>query len=185
MGLGKISFYLLYWGGINRFFWGGNTLKLQIKEENKMDRSCVKNVLLVENDNIDAELAMSALRKISFVDSLSRVSDGDEAIDYLHKTGNYKNRDTDDPVLILLDLNMQRMNGPDVIKAIHQDNKLKHIPIVVLTSSYQDKDVLKCYELGVNAYVVKPIDIDQFNAVINHIGCFWLMCNKIPKFFKV
>lgn len=137
-------------------------------------------ILLAEDDDFDYELTKEALKEYALSNSLKRVSDGEELIDYLKYQGAYENRERDLPVVILLDLKMPKVDGIEALKIIKSDEQLKHIPIVVLTSSHEDKDLQACYDLHVNAYVVKPVDFHQLVDAVKEIGCFWSIYNTIP-----
>lgn len=135
-------------------------------------------ILLVEDNDGDARLAMEVLKEGRVLNHLNRVCDGVEAMDYLHKKGKYKNAPR--PGLILLDLNLPRMDGREVLAAIKSDDTLKRIPVVALTISSDEWDIVKSYDLHVNCFITKPIDFDQFIKVIHSIEDFWLTLVKLP-----
>jgi CheY-like chemotaxis protein len=140
----------------------------------------LKRILLVEDDARDVELTLAALAEISIANKIDVVRDGAEALDYIFKQGSYKNRESDNPVVVLLDLKMPKVDGLEVLKQVRKDDKLRNIPIVVLTSSKMESDLIKSYELGVNAYVVKPMEFESFTAAIKEIGSFWAILNELP-----
>lgn len=137
-------------------------------------------VLLVEDDGEDVELTIAALKKNNIANPIEVARDGVEALDYLFQRGRFQDRAEGHPTVILLDLKMPKMDGVEVLEQVKQDPKLKHIPVVVLTSSREGPDVQRCYELGVNAYVVKPVDFAQFTEAVRELGLFWLVLNQPP-----
>jgi len=139
-----------------------------------------KQILLVEDDNNDAELTIKALKESNIANQIIRVEDGEEAINYLKCEGKYQSRQNLHPALILLDLKLPKINGLEVLKTIRGNAALKYIPVVVLTSSREEQDLIRSYELGVNAYVVKPVDFQKFALAIKELGIFWLVINIPP-----
>lgn len=137
-------------------------------------------ILLAEDDDCDAELTITALKDNHLKNDIDRVSDGEELLDYLRCQGKYKDQNLPLPVVILLDLKMPKLNGIEALKIIKSDKRLKYIPVVVLTSSEEDIDLKICYDLNVNAYVVKPVDFHQLIDAVKQIGCFWGLYNKAP-----
>ena len=135
-------------------------------------------ILLVEDNEGDARLAKEALRESKMRNTLYHVSDGVEAMEFLHKQGKYA--EAPRPDLVLLDLNLPRMDGREVLAAIKNDNNLKRIPVVILTTSSSEADVFKSYNLHANCYITKPIDLDQFITVVKSIEDFWLTIVKLP-----
>ena len=131
-------------------------------------------ILLVEDNPQDAELAIRALRKNHLANHLLHLDDGQEALDYLFNESNEM------PRLILLDLKMPRVDGLEVLRTLKKDEKRKLIPVVVLTSSKEERDIVESYKLGVNAYIVKPVDFDQFVKAVTQVGMFWLVLNQAP-----
>ena len=123
---------------------------------------------------------MEALSEHGLVNRVVTCNDGVEAMDYLLCRGNFKDRTPVNPAVILLDIKMPRMNGIEVLAAIRGDDKLKAIPVVILTSSREEPDLKKCYELGVNAYVVKPVDFNHFIEAVKQVGVFWALINELP-----
>jgi two-component system response regulator len=135
----------------------------------------VAEILLVEDNPNDAELAIRALKKNNLANNLVHLEDGQEALDYLYDENNEM------PKLILMDVKMPRVDGIEVLRKLKSDEKRKTIPIVMLTSSKEDKDIIDAYNLGVNAYIVKPVDFDQFVKAVTQLGFFWMILNQPPK----
>lgn len=133
-------------------------------------------IILVEDNPDDAKLTIRALKKGNLANNLLHLSDGEEVIQYLNQ-----NKNNNLPKLILLDLKMPKIDGLEVIQHLKKDAKLKSIPIVVLTSSKENKDIKKAYELGANAYIVKPVDFENFSQAVSEIGVFWLIINQPPE----
>ncbi len=140
----------------------------------------LKTILIVEDNPQDVELMMEALDMKSLANQIIHVQDGVEALDYLRYEGSFSDRQKGNPTVILLDIKMPRMDGIELLEIIKQDEKLKSIPIVMLTSSREEPDLIKCYELGVNAYVVKPVDFNDFLHAVKQIGVFWALLNEQP-----
>ena len=138
------------------------------------------NILLVEDNPDDVELALHALKKNNIANHVEVVRDGQEALDYLFYKGKYSNSPHPLPGLILLDLKLPKVDGIEILKDIKVDRKRKLIPVVVLTSSKEEKDVIESYDLGVNSYIRKPVDFDQFVETVKHIGFYWLLMNEQP-----
>jgi len=139
-------------------------------------------ILLVEDNPSDAELTMRALQKSNIVNKLFHVSNGLAALDFLFGTGEYAGRNINNkPRLILLDLNMPKVNGIEVLTRIKADEFTKKIPVVILTSSKEDPDIDKCYLLGANSYIVKPVEFDNFKKAISEIGLYWMLLNQPPQ----
>ena len=136
------------------------------------------HVLLVEDDQADAELTMEALKESKIVIDLQVAADGVEALEYVHKKGAYAHAAR--PDLILLDLNLPRKNGRDVLRELKNDDALKQIPVVILTTSQAETDILKTYDLGANCYITKPVGLDQFAQVVKAIENFWFKVVKLP-----
>jgi CheY-like chemotaxis protein len=139
-----------------------------------------KRILLVEDDPKDIELTLSALNEPNLVNDIQVVRDGVEALDYLYHRGKFAQEPAGIPILILLDLKMPKLGGVQVLKEIKSDENLKSVPVVILTSSRESKDLEICYELGVNAYVVKPVKFAEFIAAVREIGIFWALINEPP-----
>ena len=136
------------------------------------------DILLVEDNPDDVELALHALKKNNIVNRVEVVRDGQEALDYLFYRGKYSNSTHPLPGLILLDLKLPKVDGIEILKDIKVDRKLKLIPVVVLTSSKEERDVIESYNLGVNSYIRKPVDFDQFVETVKQIGFYWLLINE-------
>jgi two-component system, response regulator len=135
-------------------------------------------ILLVEDNPDDAQLSMMALEESHIVNSIVHLKDGAEALDYIFHQGPFANKPIDtNPKVILLDLKMPKVNGLEVLRKIKSDEVTKKIPVVVFTSSNEDPDVKECYSLGVNSYVVKPLNFEQFKKAINEIGLYWAVLN--------
>jgi len=142
----------------------------------------IEDILLVEDNPADAKLTLIGLKECHLSNRILHVEDGVEALDYIFCKGKYADRNiTDLPVLVLLDLKMPKINGIEVLEKIRADERTKMIPVTVFTSSQEDPDVKRCYELGVNSYVVKPLDFDSFNKVISEVGLYWAVVNLPPK----
>lgn len=140
------------------------------------------DILLVEDNPNDAELALYALKKHNVSKNVDIVRDGAEALDYIFAKGNYADRDVDDtPRVILLDLKLPKVSGLEVLNRIKSDPRTRVVPIVVLTSSREESDILQSYQLGVNSYIVKPIDFEQFTDAMRQLGIYWLQHNQLPQ----
>ena len=147
-----------------------------------MTKNEVIEVLLIEDSDADANLALRSLKKNHLANNLIRLEDGEQALDFLFGKGEYQGRSVENtPRVILLDLKMPKVDGIEVLKAIREDDRTKHIPVVVLTSSKEEQDIVKSYELGVNSYIVKPVDFQKFIDSIKDIGLYWLVLNQPPK----
>jgi len=145
-----------------------------------MENSQVE-ILLVEDDVDDAEMTIDAMRKNNLANKLIHIEDGEEALDFLFGTGKYVDRDVNiKPRLILLDLKMPKVNGMEVLEKVKSNAITKKIPVVILTSSKEDPDVSRCYELGANGYIVKPVDFEGFNKAVIELGLYWLLLNQPP-----
>jgi CheY-like chemotaxis protein len=140
----------------------------------------ISTILLVEDNPNDVELILASLKAFKLANSIDVVYDGVEAMEYLRYEGKFKKRKPEYPSVVLLDIKMPRMDGIEVLEAIRKDQNLKFIPVVMLTSSREDQDLMKSYSLGVNAYVVKPVDFDQFTEAIKTLGFFWAILNVRP-----
>jgi CheY-like chemotaxis protein len=140
----------------------------------------IKNILLVEDDQHDIELTLAALEEHHLANKVAVVSDGAEALDYLYRRGKYKNRIGGNPIVVLLDNKMPKVNGLEVLKIIKADEHLKIIPVVALTSSRETPDLIEFYKYGVNAYVVKPVDFPDFVEAVKQLGVFWAAVNEPP-----
>jgi len=140
----------------------------------------LRTILLAEDNPKDVELILEALSEHNLANQVVVVKDGVEAMEYLRREGKYKLRQQGNPAVILLDIKMPRMDGIEVLQTIRSDNKLKTLPVVMLTSSREEPDLRKSYELGANAYVVKPVDFKDFIDAVKQIGVFWALINEVP-----
>jgi len=137
-------------------------------------------ILLVEDDPKDVELTLTALEEYNLANEVIVARDGEEALEYLYSRGKFKTRSSDNPAVMLMDLKLPKVDGLEVLKQIKSEEKLKMIPVVVLTSSKEEKDMVASYRLGVNAYVVKPVDFHEFVNAIKELGAFWAVINEPP-----
>jgi len=137
-------------------------------------------ILMVEDDSNDVEMTMTALDEYNLANEVIVTRDGEEALDYLYCRGKYESRASDNPAVLLLDLKLPKVDGLEVLRQVKSDDKLKMIPVVVLTSSHEEKDMVASYRLGVNAYVVKPVDFHEFVNAIKELGAFWGVINVPP-----
>ena len=138
-------------------------------------------ILLVEDNSSDEELTLRALRKSKIMNEVIVTRDGSEALDFLFGKGSYAGRDTSDaPQVVLLDLNLPKISGVGVLRAIRENEATKLLPVVILTSSKEDKDLSACYALGANSYIVKPVDFVQFAESVRQLGMYWLVLNQPP-----
>jgi CheY-like chemotaxis protein len=140
----------------------------------------LKRILLVEDNANDAELTMEALSEHNLVNEVILVRDGAEALDYLYQRGKYAGTDEESIAVILLDLKLPKVDGLEVLRTIKGDQRLRFIPVVVLTSSREERDVVESYRLGVNAYVVKPVNFSEFLSAVKEVGAFWAIINEPP-----
>jgi CheY-like chemotaxis protein len=137
-------------------------------------------ILMVEDDPKDVELTLTALEEYNLANEVVVVGDGEEALDYLYCRGAFKMRACDNPAVILLDLKLPKVDGLEVLQQVKSDENLQMIPVVVLTSSREEKDMVASYKLGVNGYVVKPVDFHEFVNAIRELGIFWAIINQPP-----
>ncbi len=137
-------------------------------------------ILLVEDNPNDEMLALHAFKRQKIVNDVFVVRDGAEALEYIFCTGAYAERTIENPKMILLDLKLPLVDGIEVLRRIRSDPRTRLIPVVVLTSSSEERDIVETYELGVNSYIVKPVDFEQFNEVARHLGYYWLLLNRQP-----
>jgi CheY-like chemotaxis protein len=137
-------------------------------------------ILMVEDDAKDVELTLTALEEYNLANEVVVTRDGEEALDYLFCRGNFKGRTSENPAVLLLDLKLPKVDGLEVLQHIKSDEKLRLIPVVVLTSSREERDMVASYKLGVNAYVVKPVDFHEFVNAIKELGIFWAVINEPP-----
>jgi CheY-like chemotaxis protein len=140
----------------------------------------IQHILIAEDDPLDEKLTMTALEEYNLANKVVAVRDGAEALDYLYCRGKFGTRPPGNPVAVLLDLKMPKVSGMEVLKAMKADEHLKMIPIVVLTSSREELDMIECYKHGVNAYVVKPVDFSDFMKAVKSLGVFWAAVNEPP-----
>jgi len=137
-------------------------------------------ILLVEDDPRDVELTLTALGEYNLANEVVVTRDGEKALDYLYSRGEFSTRSHDNPAVMLLDLKLPKIDGMEVLQQIRSDERLRLIPVVVLTSSHEEKDMIRSYQLGVNAYVVKPVDFHEFVNAIKELGVFWAVINEPP-----
>jgi CheY-like chemotaxis protein len=140
----------------------------------------LRPILVVDDDPNDVELTLNALAEHNLANRIMVLRDGAEALDYLRRQGAYQGRTDGQPVVMLLDLKMPKVNGLDVLKQIKADEALRLVPVVMLTSSRQERDLVASYELGANAYVVKPVSFAEFVSAIKGLGVFWALINEPP-----
>lgn len=139
-----------------------------------------KSILLVEDNVEDVELTLEALAEYNLANDVIVARDGADALDYLYYRGSFKTRAVGNPAVILLDIKMPKVNGLEVLRTIKADEKLKTIPVVMLTSSREEPDLVESYKLGVNAYVVKPVNFQEFVKAVKQLGVFWALLNERP-----
>ena len=138
----------------------------------------IRTILLVEDSPADAEMTIDALRDARLANPVVHVEDGVEALDYMHSRGAYKDRGNGIPAVVLLDIKMPRLDGLEVLREIRNDENLKHTPVVILSSSREETDLARSWDLGVNAYVVKPVNANQFFEAVRTLGQFWAVMNE-------
>jgi CheY-like chemotaxis protein len=141
-------------------------------------QTALRPILLAEDNSADVELTLGALKAIHIANEIVVVGDGAEALDYLHRRGRFAGRLTPQPAVILLDLKMPRVDGLDVLREIRGSPDLRHLPAVIFTSSREERDIVRSYELGTNAYMVKPVDFQEFITAIGGLGVFWALLNE-------
>lgn len=142
----------------------------------------IKTILLVEDNLDDVELTLLALKKNNIKNEITVVNDGAEALDFLFSTGNYSSHGPATlPAMILLDLNLPRVNGFEVLRQIRANERTKFLPVVILTSSKHEQDIMEGYSLGANSYVRKPVDFNQFAEAVRQLGLYWLLLNEVPQ----
>ncbi|KMM73793.1 response regulator [Xanthomonas sp. LMG 8992] len=142
--------------------------------------TAIRTILLAEDSPADAEMAVDALRDARLANPIVHVEDGVEAMDYLLRRGAYANREEGLPAVLLLDIKMPRLDGLEVLKLVRSEESLKRLPVVILSSSREESDLARSWDLGVNAYVVKPVDVDQFFTAVKTLGTFWALINQAP-----
>jgi CheY-like chemotaxis protein len=140
----------------------------------------LERILLAEDNEHDVELTLSALSEHRLANEVVVVRDGAEALDYLYRRGRYQQREAGNPVVVLLDLKMPKVDGLEVLRRIKQDDALRQMPVVMLTSSREENDLVETYRLGVNAYVVKPVEFGRFVQAVGELGVFWAVVNEAP-----
>jgi CheY-like chemotaxis protein len=140
----------------------------------------LKRMLLAEDNEHDVELTLSALSENRLANEVVVVRDGAEALDYLYRRGRYQQREEGNPVVVLLDLKMPKVDGLEVLRRIKEDDGLRQIPVVMLTSSREENDLVESYRLGANAYVVKPVEFNRFVEAVRELGVFWAVINEAP-----
>ena len=142
----------------------------------------VNPILLVEDNRDDEELILAALLDHKIANETMVVRDGARALEYIFATGEFAGREASKtPALVLLDLKLPKRSGLDVLKAVRADPRTRTLPIVILTSSNEEQDIARCYELGANSFVRKPVEFDEFSAVVGNLGFYWLLVNQAPK----
>lgn len=137
-------------------------------------------ILLVEDNPHDVELTLRAFRQSKLANRIDVVRDGEEALAYLFRTGPYADRADGNPRVMLLDLKLPKIDGLEVLRRVRGDDQLRSLPVVVLTTSREDRDVVESYKLGVNSFIVKPVDFSQFTDVVQQLGLYWLVLNQPP-----
>ncbi len=140
----------------------------------------LKSILLAEDNHMDVELTLEALGRHNLANEVEVVNDGAEALEYLYRRGKFSSRPAGNPAVVLLDIKMPKVNGLEVLKEIKGDPNLKMMPVVVLTSSREESDLIRSYNLGVNAYVVKPLEFEEFVTAVSRLGVFWAIINEPP-----
>ena len=139
------------------------------------------DILLVEDSPEDVEMTLRAFKKQNLVNKVHVVEDGEQALDYIFAKGKYEDRDFNNkPKVILLDLKLPKVDGMEVLRTIRGDDRTKFIPVVILTSSQEEKDIMESYKLGVNSYITKPVEFNKFVETVSELGLYWLMLNKPP-----
>ena len=148
-----------------------------------MNDNLAIEIMIIDDSMNDVELIVRALKKINLANKLVHLKDGVEGVEFIFCEGKYKGRDfNNQPRVILLDLKMPRMNGLEVLAKIKENEHTKSIPVVILTSSKEDPDIRRAYELGVSSYIVKPVDFDNFSKAVAELGFYWLLLNEQPKY---
>lgn len=144
----------------------------------------LRPILLVEDNPRDLELTLAALAKCNLANEIVIARDGAEALDYLHCRNSYSDRQPGDPAVVLLDLKLPKIDGLEVLEQVKQDPSRRQIPVVMLTSSREERDLVRSYELGVNAFVVKPVNFNEFHEAIQDLGMFWAILNEPPPYLQ-
>jgi two-component system, response regulator len=139
------------------------------------------DILLVEDSPEDVEMTLRAFKKQNLINKVHVVEDGEQALDYIFAKGKYEDRDFNNkPKVILLDLKLPKVDGMEVLRTIRGDDRTKFIPVVILTSSQEEKDIMESYKLGVNSYITKPVEFNKFVETVSELGLYWLLLNKPP-----
>ena len=138
------------------------------------------HILIVEDDPDDETLILRALKNSNLSNEITVVRDGAEALDYLFKTGPYADREAGDPTVVLLDLKLPKVDGLEVLRRVRDDERTRRMPVVVLTSSDEQEDMVRSYDLGANSYVRKPVEFEAFSKAVNNLGLYWLLLNEPP-----
>jgi two-component system, response regulator len=146
-----------------------------------MNKRVLRTILLAEDSPADAEMAMDALSDAHLANPVVHVEDGVDCLDYLYSRGTWEGHDSGDPAVVLLDIKMPRMNGFEVLTKMRADERLRRIPVVILSSSREESDLARSWDLGANAYVIKPVDVDQFFEAVRTLGQFWAVLNQAPE----
>jgi two-component system response regulator len=156
-------------------------LPCRAKEKKVLHNPDAIEIILIEDNPHDAELVLRALKKHGLTNKLQLLQDGAEALDFIFATGAYAERDLNHrPKLILLDLKLPKVDGLEILRRLKGDERTRSIPVVVMTSSQEEKDIVESYSLGVNSYIVKPVDFDKFVQSVADLGLYWLLLNKVP-----
>jgi two-component system response regulator len=156
-------------------------LLCRAKEKKVLPNPDAIEIILIEDNPHDAELVLRALKKHGLTNKLQLLQDGAEALDFIFGTGTYAGRDLNHrPKLILLDLKLPKVDGLEILRRLKGDERTRSIPVVVMTSSQEEKDIVESYSLGVNSYIVKPVDFDKFVQSVADLGLYWLLLNKVP-----
>ncbi|GLQ90813.1 response regulator [Dyella flagellata] len=141
----------------------------------------LRPILLVEDSPVDAEMTLEALRQAHLANPVIHLEDGVDCLDWLYARGAFAGREDDEPVVMLLDIKMPRMNGLDVLTKMRSDERFRLMPVVILSSSREESDLARSWDLGVNAYVIKPVDVEQFFQAVRTLGQFWALLNQAPE----
>jgi two-component system response regulator len=146
-----------------------------------MNERDLRTILLVEDSQADAEMTMDALSDAHLVNPVVHLEDGVDCLDYLYARGAWAEREAADPAVVLLDIKMPRMSGLEVLKTMRADERMRRIPVVILSSSREESDLARSWDLGANAYVIKPVDVDQVFEAVRTLGQFWAVLNQAPE----
>jgi two-component system response regulator len=146
-----------------------------------MNHRDIRTILLVEDSLADAEMAMDALANANLANPVVHVEDGVDCLDYLYCRGQWANREPIDPAVVLLDIKMPRMGGLEVLTKLRADDQFRRVPVVILSSSREESDLARSWDIGANAYVIKPVDVDQFFDAVRTLGQFWAVLNQAPE----